>query len=993
MADHPSTHGDSGREDEFPELVEPEISPRRSFLRAAGFTFAGGLLAGCSRAPVERAIPFLEKPEAITPGRAYFYASACAGCTAGCGILAKVRDGRPVKLEGNPEHPLSQGRLCAVGQASILGLYDSARLKHPLKQSKPASWEQADREISESLAQISRNRRGIYLVSNTITSPTLRRQIGRFLDRFPGSRHVVYDPLSSSAILDAHLETHGARLLPRYRFHKAEVIAGFDADFLGTWISPVEFAAGYRAGRSPDGPDARFSYHVQFESRLSLTGAKADKRVVIAPHELTAALAHLAAILSAKANHTVKLSGFGPAPVPDALLAGLAERLWEARGKSLVICGSQDVRTQVITNFLNHLLGNYGATIDLDLPSHQRQGADRDAEALLARLKDGRVDALFFHGVNPVYELPGWDAVAQTIQRIALTVSLSGTLDETAELAHYVCPDHHPLESWGDSEAVSGIVTLVQPAIRPLGKTRSVVESLGAWMGESQSTYDQLRACWKQDVFPRQSDVRSFEEFWEQSVQDGFAKVPPARRQVAAFRMAAVGNLAGAARARQQGAYSLALYPKLAMLDGRHAANPWLQELPDPISKITWDNYACLSPAAAAALNVKDGDVIQVEAGNGSGRAVEAPVLVQPGQHDRVVALALGYGRKVTERFARVGPEWLYGKSTVGPNGRVGVRVNHLLTFTEGALEYAGQPVSLRKTAGTRLLAATQSQHTIEEPSRLRAQGIQPRPILRETSFHQSRTGSNPSPAHEEEDLWPPDHRFSKHHWGMAVDLAACTGCSACVIACQVENNIPVVGKDEARRHREMHWIRLDRYYSEEGGFAVAYQPMMCQHCEHASCETVCPALATVHSEEGLNQQIYNRCVGTRYCANNCPYKVRRFNWFDYRREDRLQNMVLNPDIAVRSRGVMEKCSFCIQRIQEAKIEAKRRGVPVADGDIETACQQTCPSNAILFGDLNDPHSALSRLLKSPRRYRVLEELNERPSVHYLALVRNREET
>jgi molybdopterin-containing oxidoreductase family iron-sulfur binding subunit len=434
------------------------------------------------------------------------------------------------------------------------------------------------------------------------------------------------------------------------------------------------------------------------------------------------------------------------------------------------------------------------------------------------------------------------------------------------------------------------------------------------------------------------------------------------------------------------------------MLDGRHAHNAWLHELPDPVTKVTWDNYACLSPAAAARLGIEDGDLVRIELGKGaSAKSLELPALIQPGQHDSVVAVALGYGRVDTERFARIGPRWVFGRTSVGADGRVGGNAAPLALLADGLIRFERSSARIVRTGEKHELASTQEHHSLSAPQNVAPRRAELRPIVQETTLaalvsgieeHTAKLGHDTHP-----DLWPDDHPPTGHRWAMAIDLSACTGCSACVVACQAENNIPVVGKDEVRRKREMHWLRVDRYYADHGGGVdVAFQPMMCQHCDTAPCETVCPVLATVHSEEGLNQQIYNRCVGTRYCANNCPYKVRRFNWFDYPREDRLQNLVLNPDVTVRSRGVMEKCTFCVQRIQEAKIEARRKGERLADGAIRTACEQSCPAGAIIFGDLNDPGSRIAKLAASGRAYRVLEEFNFRPAVHYLKLVRNRQE-
>jgi molybdopterin-containing oxidoreductase family iron-sulfur binding subunit len=526
-----------------------------------------------------------------------------------------------------------------------------------------------------------------------------------------------------------------------------------------------------------------------------------------------------------------------------------------------------------------------------------------------------------------------------------------------------------------------------------------VLESLAAWMGKPQTAYALVREQWEKEVFPRQAGQAAFQEFWDQTLHDGFAQVKPRAVKTGTFDPATV-RLAPHADRPPEGTYSLLLYSKVGMPDASHAYNPWLHELPDPISKVTWDNYACLSPAAAAALGVTDGDVVRLE--TAAAGALELPAFVQPGLHDQVVAVALGYGSRLSERFANIGPPWLQAGPTVGSDGLVGKNAAPLLRFLNGSLRFTQDGVRVSRTGAQHPLASTQGYYKITVPPHLAIPGKERRPIIQETTLADARaTGARAvslpviekpdKPTAPTEDLWPEDHPITGPRWGMVIDLTACTGCSACVVACQVENNIPVVGKDEVRRQREMHWLRIDRYYTEhEGGVDVAHQPMLCHQCGNAPCEVVCPVLATVHSAEGLNQQVYNRCVGTRYCANNCPYKVRRFNWFDYAHDDLLHNLVLNPDVTVRSRGVMEKCTFCVQRIQEAKIEARRLGQPLRDGDLQTACQQSCPAQAIVFGNLNDPKSRVARLAAGPRSYRVLEELNVKPAVSYLTLVRNR---
>jgi molybdopterin-containing oxidoreductase family iron-sulfur binding subunit len=1013
----------------------PDLS-RRSFLKAAGFAFAGTTLAGCQRAPVQYAVPYLVPPEEVTPGRSYDYASTCGGCSAGCGLLIKNRDGRPIKLEGNPQHTLSRGGLCAVGQASILGLYDQQRLHHPLQKGQPAEWAQVDQAIRLQLDALRKQKAVVRFLTGPGLGPTTRTLLERFLATFANARHVVHDPRSCSAILEAHGRTHGIRLLPHYHLDKAEVIVSFDADFLGTWISPVEFTSAYQAGRRLEPPAPHLSYHVQFESLLSLTGTKADRRLCIGPAEMGATMSRLAAGVAKKAGvpfppvvaWSEDRATTEEPPVSAGLLDHLADYLWRHRRRSLILCGSQDVDLQILGNFLNHLLGNYGSTVDIVQPSYQRDGNDRELETLLQELRAGKVGALFIYQSNPVHDLPSGEQIGADLRRVPLVVGLGPRLDETARLAGFVCPDHHYLESWSDAEPVNGLVSLVQPAIAPLGKTRSVLESLAAWTGKPRAAYDLLREHWEREVFPRCIQKAAFQGFWDRTLHDGFAEVKPRPVKVGSFDMTSIRPLRHGLETMPQrgrhppdGTHSLILYSKVGMPEARHAYNPWLHELPDPISKVTWDNYACLSPPAATALGVSDGDVVRLETDQPG--AMDLPVFVQPGMHDQVVAVALGYGSLLSERFANIGPPWLQARPTVGPDGLVGKNAAPWLTWVGGSLRVVRDGVRLTKTGRQQPLASTQGYYQVEVPKHLALPGQEIRPIIRETTLAAYRqapvgwpglesseapaapTGASEDSSHPtagrathplpltrpEEDLWPADHATTGPQWGMVIDLNACTGCSACVIACQAENNIPVVGRDEVRRRREMHWLRIDRYYTErDGGVDVAHQPMLCQHCGNAPCETVCPVLATVHSAEGLNEQVYNRCVGTRYCANNCPYKVRRFNWFDYAHDDLLQNLVLNPEVTVRSRGVMEKCTFCVQRIEEAKIQARLQGQPVHDGDLQTACQQSCPAQAIIFGNLNDPTSRVARMAASRRSYQVLGELNIRPSVSYLTLVRNR---
>jgi len=977
-------------------LTEAESSgfSRRRFLEAVGFTLSLTALNGCSRPGAELAIPLPHQPEGMIPGRTQSYASTCAGCPAACGLLAGVRDGRPLKMEGLPEHPLSKGGLCAVGQALPLGLYDSHRLQQPLEQGTSSDWKSVDQQIRNKLDEIAASEGVVRFVTSTITSPTLQASIDTFLKRFKNGQHITLDSVSSSAILDAHEKTHGARILPHYLLDKARVIVSFGADFLGTWISPVEFTAAWRMGRIPTAEHPEMSYHAHFEGQMTLTGSNADRRYRVAPDGFGAVLNHLYVELAGRVGESPSRDGLTQSPISDDDLSALVDRLWNVRGQSVILCDSQDVAVQVVVNAINNVLGNYGKTLDVARPSRQRQGNDQEVLQLVDDLKAGKVSALFVAGTDLTHNLPDHDRLAGAISKVPLVVSLAERKDDFASLAHFVCPDQHPLEAWMDAEPVSGLVSLSQPLLQPLGATRSILESLARWSGKEETAYDILRASWETNILPRAADnKKAFREFWDQSVHEGFVEVTPVQSEVGEFSTEAVSLVPSVATTDD---YCLTLYSRIGLTDSRHAHNPWLQELPDPVTKVTWDNYVCVSPATAEKLKLIDGDVVRVATAD-DGVSIELPALIQRGQHDRVLSIALAYGVTGTDRFANIGPQWFEGRPTVEKGELVGRNAAPLIKASNGTLHLVRNDVTLKKTGARRDLASTQEHHSLEIPKNVAPHGAEVRDIVQLTTL--PAFAKNPEAGKVEHhfgpevQLWPADHPKNGHRWGMTIDLNACTGCSACLVACQSENNVPVVGKDEVRRQREMHWLRIDRYYAgDDDDVSVSHQPMMCQHCDNAPCETVCPVLATVHSDEGLNEQVYNRCVGTRYCANNCPYKVRRFNWFEYPHPDSLVNLALNPDVAVRSRGVMEKCSMCVQRIEEGKIDAKRRGEPVTDGEIKTACQQSCPAQAIRFGDLNDTVSAVHADQEDPRRYGVLEEFNFQQSVSYLRVVRNRDD-
>ncbi len=942
---------------------------RRTFLEVLGYSSAALALSGC-RAPEQRIVPSLRQSVEFTPGVASWFASVCGGCSAACGVLVKVRDGRPIKLEGNPDHPLSQGGLCALAHGMVFGLYDPERLRQPHIGSQPTTWEEIDKEIAQKLAAIKQSGGRVRVLTGPITGPISLETIQKFLSQFSDAKHITYQPVSTDAIRQAHVRSHGVSAIPSYLFDKAGLVISFGADFLGTWISPVQFTRGYAKARSLQNGEREMLRHVQFESRMSLTGSNADTRVRISPIEETLALLYLAKLVAAEGASalpvTQQLAGFDPMRLNQKArdaVERVAKDAMKHRGNVLIVSGSDDPDVQHLVNLINHVVVSYGNTIDLAASSASNQSSDQEMVDLVREMEAGEIAALIVSGVNPAYDYFDAQTFSNGMHKVPLKISLNSNLDETSSVADYVCPQSHFLEAWDDVEPVRGTFSVNQPTIAPLFQTRAFQESLLRWNGDSRSFYDVLRQSWREKLFAQQKQYANFDEFWDQTLQKGVFSSASAQFAIPAFKADglndAIARLSSLSNETPNG-LSLALYQKVSIRNGQYANNPWLQELPDPITKITWDNYASVSPHYAETAGLEEGRVVRITKGATS---IELPVHIQPGQHDDAVAIALGYGRTQS------------GKA--GDN--VGANAYPFVAFSGATFRYNTE-AKLEKTSRRIEFAQSQTKDSQED-----------RRLVRELSLAEYAEGNE---EHETEhgSLWSP-HDYPEHKWGLAVDLNACVGCSACVVSCQAENNVPVVGRDEVRRRREMHWIRIDRYFEgDHEDPKVFYQPVMCQQCDNASCESVCPVLATVHSSEGLNMQVYNRCVGTRYCENNCPYKVRRFNWFEYPHDDPIANLALNPDVTVRSRGVMEKCTFCVQRIEEVKIKARNEGRPIKDNEIQPACQQSCPANAIIFGDLTDLKSRVAQLKKSGRNYTLLDELNLRPPLSYLAKVRNSEE-
>lgn len=973
---------------------------RRDFLKLFGFGLTAATLAACNETGLKKAIPYVVKPDDIVPGVANWYSSTCNGCSAACSVIVKTREGRPIKLEGNPESPISKGGMCALGHSTVLSMYDIDRLRNAKKGTNDAKWEDIDKAVSAKVAEIKAGGKGakVRVLSSTITSPSTLSVINDFLTYVGGGQHVSYDAVSYSAIAQANLDTFGKKVIPSYNFDKADVIVSFGADFLGTWLSPVQFTAQYITNRKPE--NKKMSRHFQIESLMSLTGSNADARFPINPAQEGVALMNLY-------NKVAAAVGQGQIPsVPAFDVAGnsldkIAAELVAAKGKSLVVCGTNDVATQTVVNAINSILGNIGTTVDLDNPSFQKQGDDAALAKLVADIEGGAVEALFVYNCNPVYDTAYGEKLAAAIKKVGLSVSFANKEDETSEVCTYTCPDSSEFESWNDAMPVLGQYSVNQPTINTIFDTRQAQQSLMTWMGKGVDYLAYIQNFWQTNLLGKQSTYPSFQTFWDETLRHGVFSATPATASAASFNSAtltAAASALGAKSAAGSGKLSVVLYETVAVRDGKHANNPWLQEMPDPVTRVCWDGYVTVSSLYAKEKGLTLGALVEITV---NGKKVKLPVVPQPGQAKDTLGIAVGYGRtKAGKTAAKVG----------GENAFKLVGAGNTNTYT-----FAG--VDMKPLGDDYPIAKFQKYDLLYDPNLVEIANSthydRSEQIMRETTLEEFI--KKPNAGNEEREhtkkhlitLWDSHYKDEEKgriiRWVMAIDLNKCTGCGACVISCHAENNVPVVGKQEIINHRDMHWMRVDRYYSGEGDNpSVVFQPMMCQHCANAPCETVCPVLATVHSKEGLNMMTYNRCVGTRYCANNCPYKVRRFNWFkyhnnenfDFNMNNELGKLALNPDVTVRFRGVMEKCSFCVQRLQDSKLRAKINSNSSTEFksklEIKTACQQSCPTGAIVFGDLNDSKSEVSKLFRDERAYTVLEEVKTLPSVSYLTRVRNR---
>jgi molybdopterin-containing oxidoreductase family iron-sulfur binding subunit len=970
------------------ESLETSETSRRDFLKYIGFSTAVASLAACE-GPVINSIPYVIKPNDIVPGVADYYATTMADGHDFANVLVKVREGRPIKIEPNKDS--SNGTTNARVQASVLSLYDNNRLRGPLAKGSATDYKTLDTEVISKLNELKENGEKIVFLTGTCASPSTKGLINRFSENYGNVDHIVYDAVSEDAALNAFEKLYGNRVLPDYNFDKADVIVSVGADFLGDWQGG-NFERGYAKGRAPK--NGKMSRHIQFESNMTLTGGNADKRVIVKPSEQALVLIKLyQAIVKG-------ISTREATPINNAVQKAAAQVI-KAGKNAIVVTGLQDENAQILALAINkHIQSN---VIDKITTKNTRHGDDTKVAQLISDMKAGKIGAVITHNTNPVYTFPKTTDFTDALKKVKLSVAFTMSEDETANASQYVIATPHYLEAWGDVMIKKGQYSLMQPTINKLFDTCQFQDSLLKWIGSKESYYDYLKGQWEANILGGKS--------WNRTLHDGTFNVAIPESEMVVNEIDI--DAAGSALAKIKGSdLELTVYTKTGMGDGQQANNPWLLELPDPITRTSWDNYLLISRLDAEKYKLKnwtvdngalDGNMVNVTANGVTINNV--PVYIQPGQSPGSVSLALGYGRKD-----------LKNEMNVGVNA---------YPFAEGSFQNA----SIEKVDGEHKFACVQLQHTI-----MGREGEITKEVNLADFISKPKEEWNQAPVfslnHQEVtqdkvDLWEKFDDSIGTKFNLSIDLASCTGCAACIIACHAENNVPVVGKHEIRVSRDMHWLRVDRYYSsdmtvekgkEEGIFGtgdffnaqthpsdapeVSFQPVMCQHCNHAPCETVCPVAATSHGRQGQNQMAYNRCIGTRYCANNCPYRVRRFNWFkyannnefDFNMNNDLGKMVLNPDVVVRSRGVMEKCSFCIQKTQATILQAKKDGRPVADGEFETACSSACSSGAMVFGDVNDESSKVAHLSEDDRSFKLLDFVGTKPNVFYQLKVKNTDE-
>ena len=931
---------------EFPRQASEWIDDagRRNFLKIMGASLALAGLSACTKQPTEEILPYVEEPEKLIPGKPLFYATAFPVSGIANPVLVETHEFRPTKVEGNPDHPASMGATDVPTQASILGLYDPDRLQTVNHVNEVRSYTAFLVDFVQQLAkQKANNGAGIRILTETVTSPTLYAQIQDALKLYPGAKWYQWEPVGHGRRGGSQL-AFGQYLNPVYKFDQADVILSIDSNFLGNGPGGVRYATDFAAKRVVRGGSQTQSRFYAVESTPTSSGSKADHRLPLKPSEITPFVRSLASALSG-----------GAAAGGSKFLQAVVKDLQAAKGKSIVIAGDdQTPEVHAVVHYINQVLGNNGTTVTFT-PSLESKPVDQwaDLQSLVSDLNSNQVDLLVILGGNPVYTAPPEMNLRGAIQMAKTRVRVGQYLDDTSELCQWIIPEAHAFEAWSDAPAYDGTISIIQPLIAPLYGGRSAHEILAAF-GETpdKSGYEIIRDYWS-----TKHNGSDFESWWKRSVHDGFIKdsAPAAVNATAKLADAQPGPSAG-------GAYEISFHCDPYILDGRYANNAWLQELPRPVTRLTWDNAVVMSRKTAEDLKVEDEDRVEITV---NGQSVKGSVWRVPGQPDGAIALSLGFGQ---ERVGRAANGAGFDAYRLRP--------------AKGAFVSGAKVTKM----GERFRLAAVQHHFLME-------GREP---VKVASFEEYK--KDPQFAQRESELppkgltiFPQEWEYKGYAWGMAIDLTACVGCNTCVVACQSENNIAVVGKEQVLNTREMHWIRIDRYYSGDSDNPDAYfQPVPCMHCESAPCELVCPVAATEHDQEGLNNMVYNRCIGTRYCSNNCPYKVRRFNFLlfsDWETESyKLQR---NPDVSVRSRGVMEKCSYCVQRINYAKITAEKQDRKVQDGEIVPACAGACPSRAIMFGDLNDPNSKVSQWKREKTNYSLLGELNTRPRTTYLAEVRN----
>ncbi len=961
----------------------PVISRRRFFALIS--SLAAVSLTGCTDYfDKGEIVPYNKKPEELTPGVPLYYASTCAACDQCCGILIKTREGRPIKVDGNPEHPINKGKICAKGQASILNLYDPYRLREPQYvhsdgRIESISWEQTDSEIVRKLRDAVNNKKEIAFIIKPIYSPTAKKVLDEFKELYPTTKFYCYSSTKSISRTAAWQKCYSSEEIPVILWENAKIIVALEADILGIEGMSVEQIRKFATRRSIL-KSGEFNRLYSIEGTVTLTGANADARIPLNPKlQLDFVNLLIGEIRSNNNSLSVAFQKFAEQnSISIKTLQKLITDLRSHKGEAIVYAGDNlDEDVHIAVNYLNELLGNTALySSNQKIVTFTPLSPVEEFLSLIEKMKNGNIGALIHFNCNPVYQLPKELNYKEALRFVPFVVTLTESFNETSKYSTVVLPVNHDFESWGDFQVRTGILSLQQPVITPLYNTRQKEAVILSWVKGAYSNdlyHKYLMERWKDEMYTSIKPSVDFKKFWFSALHDGIVEL---RKKIYTKRQFNI-NVYQPKQSSVPKEFTIGIFESYYLSDGTFANNGWLQELPHPISKVVWDNYAAISPKTAEKLGLTNNDVVEITLPHGS---VQMPVFIQPGQADYYISLSLGYGR-----------------TSAGPVGsEVGVNIQSLISKTSinYCKIYDGSKVA--KTGLQYRLVSTQEHHSLRDVF-LKDLHLK-RHIIQEGTLEDFKKNPEFLQKHKtEQKSITKEIQYTGVKWAMAIDLNKCVGCSACVASCSVENNIPVVGKEQVERGREMHWIRIDRYYSgSEDNPSVRFQPMLCQHCDNAPCENVCPVNATNHSPDGLNQMVYNRCVGTRYCSNNCPYKVRRFNFFNWRdyladgyyRQQPMQ-LLYNPEVTIRSRGVIEKCTFCVQRIMEARQRATEQGRQVNGTDVKTACQEACPADAIVFGDMNDSDSEVTLYRNHPLGYFVLEELNVKPNVTYVAKLTN----